>query len=235
MELAATAYARLFKDVKGALALYFSLLAVSIMLILIMVFSPDKPTAAEEVRLDIGASILFSLVVAGFCIVRRAELTPVLRRTGHWGWYLAAPVAAGFTFAIAAALVTAMNFVLHLPSMEYSDSYRQVGFGLWVPLLTIAVQPAIFEELAFRGLIGGGIERALGVRDGLIVTALLFAVLHLSALSLVHLSIIGLALGLLRRRSGSLYPGMLMHFTHNALVVLAEFFVSTPHASTPSP
>jgi membrane protease YdiL (CAAX protease family) len=59
-------------------------------------------------------------------------------------------------------------------------------------------------------------------REAVLISALMFMVLHLAVLSFPHLLVIGLVLGYVRVRSGSLYPCMLLHFTHNLLVVLAE-------------
>ena len=50
----------------------------------------------------------------------------------------------------------------------------------------------------------------------------LFAIIHVQWLSLPYLFLLGLVLGVLRHRSGSLLPGMVLHFLHNAAVVLLE-------------
>jgi membrane protease YdiL (CAAX protease family) len=46
--------------------------------------------------------------------------------------------------------------------------------------------------------------------------------------SLPHLLILGVVLGWLRVKTGSLYPGMLLHFSHNFLVILSERTGSLP-------
>ena len=62
----------------------------------------------------------------------------------------------------------------------------------------------------------------LGARQSLFVTALMFGILHLSFVSLPHLFVMGLALGWLRMRTGSLLPGMALHFCHNFFAVAQE-------------
>ncbi|NQT11773.1 MAG: CPBP family intramembrane metalloprotease, partial [Planctomycetes bacterium] len=66
------------------------------------------------------------------------------------------------------------------------------------------------------------LQGTLGPRDALIVSALMFMVLHVAVLSFPHLLLMGLVLGYLRMKSGSLYPCMVLHFTHNLLVILVE-------------
>ena len=96
------------------------------------------------------------------------------------------------------------------------------GYGWGTVILVFCIQPAVIEELAFRGVILGSLRRVLGRRDAVIVSALMFMVLHLSVLSFPHLLLIGLVLGYLRIRSGSLYPCMVLHFTHNFMAIMAE-------------
>jgi len=40
----------------------------------------------------------------------------------------------------------------------------------------------------------------------------------------VYLFALGIVLGVIRARSNSLLPGMLMHFVHNLVIVLLEHF-----------
>lgn len=86
------------------------------------------------------------------------------------------------------------------------------------------MQPAVVEELAFRGVIQGALGRVLRMGEAVAVAALMFMILHLMPLSFPHLFLIGLAAGWLRARSGSLYPPMLLHFLHNGLVVASEWW-----------
>lgn len=83
--------------------------------------------------------------------------------------------------------------------------------------------PALQEELAFRGLIYGGLRTTLTISEAFIITSFAFAMLHLSIPSLVTHLPLGLYLCWLRERSGSLWPGVLAHFCHNLGVCLLEW------------
>jgi membrane protease YdiL (CAAX protease family) len=89
-------------------------------------------------------------------------------------------------------------------------------------VLFVAVQPAIFEELAFRGVIINALQRALSPFETVIVSALMFMILHLSFGRFPHTLALGLAAGFLRVRTKSLYPCMILHFSHNFMCVMAE-------------
>lgn len=95
----------------------------------------------------------------------------------------------------------------------------------WV-VLAIAIVGLVFiapvaEELVFRGL---GFA-SLG-RFALPLTTILFAVAHGLPVLLIPVGIAGLALGLLRQRSGSVLPGMGVHMTLNALALGIALLVS---------
>ena len=101
-----------------------------------------------------------------------------------------------------------------------TQPFELAGYGLGVQLFCIALMPAIWEEIAFRGLIQGRLESVVGRTEALWLTAALFAIIHASWLSLPYLFLLGLVLGILRQRSQSLLPGMVLHGVHNAAVIL---------------
>ncbi|MBC8105047.1 MAG: CPBP family intramembrane metalloprotease, partial [Anaerolineae bacterium] len=138
------------------------------------------------------------------------------------GWFIAAPICAVGTYLIATFAVEGLVYLFHIDRIKYLDTYAKAGYGMWFGVLLVAVQPGIIEELAFRGVILTSLQRVLGNTEALVVSALMFAILHLSIPSIPHLFLMGVVLGWFRLRSGSILPGMLLHFTHNLLVVLAE-------------
>ena len=109
---------------------------------------------------------------------------------------------------------------------DASDSmtapFINAGYGLGIQLFSIAVMPGIWEELAFRGLIQGQLRRSVGAREAIVLSSLLFGIMHLRFFSLPYLVGLGAVLAILRQRSGSLLPGMLVHAAHNAIIVLLE-------------
>lgn len=88
---------------------------------------------------------------------------------------------------------------------------------VWVVWLVLGVVPGLCEELVFRGLIFSGLRR-LGPWPAVLVSALLFGLAHASIYRLMPTFILGVLLGLLRWRTGSIVPGMTMHAVNNALI-----------------
>lgn len=102
---------------------------------------------------------------------------------------------------------------------ESPEGELTTRLGLGLAIFTMAVVPAIVEEVAFRGMLQGRLMALLGATQGLVVTAMAFTLVHMSPATLpIHLAL-GLYLGWLRERSGSLWPGIFVHFAYNTLVL----------------
>ena len=89
---------------------------------------------------------------------------------------------------------------------------------LWIALLVLAVTPALCEETLFRGFIFAGLRR-LGVVPAILISALLFGVAHSSIYRLLPTFALGLVLGYVLWRTGSIYCSMLVHALNNGLMV----------------
>lgn len=100
------------------------------------------------------------------------------------------------------------------------ERFLQLGdepMPLWVVWLVLGVTPGICEELFFRGLVFSGLRR-LGAWPAVLLSALLFGLAHASIYRLLPTFILGVLLGVLRWRSGSVVPGMAMHAINNGLI-----------------
>src|SRR6185369_16738825 len=62
---------------------------------------------------------------------------------------------------------------LGVPIGSTSNEYLRAGWPLWAMFLLVSVMPAIFEELAFRGVIQSSLERILNSRDAWLIQAAL--------------------------------------------------------------
>lgn len=202
--------------INSAIALYFAFLGASVVMMIAML------AGANGVTVDFVVSGLVSLMIAAWCVVRWRDVAPALGRTGGVVWYPVAVGAAVGTFVIASIALFVLGKVLGVPQLRLSDDFLHQGYGMGTVILMVAVQPAIFEELAFRGVILQGLQHVLSPVESIFVSALMFMIIHLAVPSFPHLFVIGLALGWLRVRTGSLYPGMVLHFTHNLLCVVFE-------------
>ena len=95
--------------------------------------------------------------------------------------------------------------------------HNQEPLPLILLLITTVVLAPVFEELVFRGTLLPVLAKALGRSWGVIVSAFVFALAHLSVGELPPLFVLGIGLGLMRLSSGRLFPCALMHSLWNGI------------------
>ncbi len=114
------------------------------------------------------------------------------------------------------------------------------GFGLLANLLSAAVLAPIGEELFFRGFATTAWAKAVGVGPAVVRGAVFFSIAHVLTLfdasfaegaqralfSFVGLLPVGLVLGWLFLRRGSLYAAIGLHAAYNAMQVLLLFMAT---------
>lgn len=91
---------------------------------------------------------------------------------------------------------------------------------LWQVLLLIAFTPAICEELAFRGFILSGLRRMGHKWGAIVLTSVFFGLIHFMLQQSLSACVVGIVIGYVVVKTGSLWPGVLYHFVHNGLSVL---------------
>lgn len=102
------------------------------------------------------------------------------------------------------------------------------GFGVVGVLLTVAVLPAIFEEIFFRGVLLRGC-RAFGDIGAALVCGGIFALYHQNPAQTMYQFCCGFAFALVAMRAGSVLPTILSHFLNNALIILLTKFGITSY------
>jgi sodium transport system permease protein len=85
-------------------------------------------------------------------------------------------------------------------------------------LLVLALLPAICEELAFRGFILSGLRQNGHIWRAVLISSIFFGLAHSILQQSLAAVVIGVVLGYLAVQTGSLWPCVLFHMTHNALV-----------------
>lgn len=96
----------------------------------------------------------------------------------------------------------------------------------WVVLITgVAMIPAFAEELVTRGYIQSALVPKFGLWGGILLTAFIFALLHLTPSGIPTYVALGLWLSWIRERTRSLWGNMLAHSTNNVIAILQANFV----------
>ena len=112
--------------------------------------------------------------------------------------------------------------------LDVSSPVISTGSGipsLLMSILTIAVLPGICEEFAFRGALLSSLEPQ-GTRKAVVISSLLFALLHGSIVGLPAQFLLGMVMAVLVIYCNSIYAGLIYHTTHNAASVIIDYINS---------
>jgi len=112
--------------------------------------------------------------------------------------------------------------------IQVAKAMANPAIPLWLVFLGLAVAPGICEELAFRGFILSGFMRAARPGVAIVLSSIAFGVAHMVPQQVFNAMLLGLVLGLLALRSGSLVPGILFHLTYNSLEIVRSRVASLP-------
>jgi len=141
----------------------------------------------------------------------------------------------GAAFTLVAQLAVLQERFLPAPP-GYTQRLEEVlltfrGMPLVWGMTLIALLPGICEELLFRGFILSGLLRRLYKWPSVILTGVLFGVLHLDIYRFIPVSVLGIIFGLMVLKTGSLLTGMLAHMTNNSLILILSRMVPLEEAT----
>lgn len=126
-----------------------------------------------------------------------------------------------------------INFLFYLmellgysPDASLPLPLNNIGW-LFVNLFVLAIIPAICEELIHRGIILNGFRR-FGNFNAVLLSALFFALAHGSAMQFFYQFILGIVLGYVLIKTGSIFASMIVHFLNNAIVIVYNYVSPAP-------
>ena len=162
---------------------------------------------------------------------------------------------AGYALAAVGLVLTVIAVGALLPwtrPMFLNDRYATLSGAVVASMIVIPLQTVIPEELAFRGVLHGALDRAWGFRGVAAAGSLLFGLWHIAsslgltsgnvgftrvfgggvagmlggiALAVLATAAAGFVFSWLRRRSGSLIAPIALHWSLNGLGALAAALV----------
>lgn len=111
--------------------------------------------------------------------------------------------------------------------LEAATTFHSVGQFL-IAAVVMALIPAVAEELFFRGLLMGDLMKS-GIRPAysIIVSGLIFSLVHFEFHNFLAIGVLGIFLGYLYYVSGSLWVCIAAHLLNNFMAVFVRYLVST--------
>ena len=131
---------------------------------------------------------------------------------------------------IVSAMAVAGAFVIEPASMllpEMSEAMKaamemMLNGPIWIVLISVSIFAPFFEEWLCRGIILRGLLKKVKPGWAIVISALIFGLIHGNLWQAIPAFIIGVILGYVYYKTGSLKLTMLMHCVNNTLSVIVS-------------
>jgi hypothetical protein len=127
------------------------------------------------------------------------------------------------------------NAELDGSSMDAQMKAMFAPWPVWLGVLIIGVGPGVIEEFFCRGYLGRGLVARYGPVGGVLLTSMLFGMLHLAPLYALGTMVMGVLLHLTYLATRSLWVPVTLHFLNNTLSVLTLLGVQTTRGLDAAP
>ena len=176
---------------------------------------------------------IMNLVLVGFIaflvnVVHRLSFVETIHWHRNYNFSNGFLISLGTTLAVSVLIVSSF-FPPETPTPI--EKLLSSSSAMWIfAIFGIGIAP-LFEEIIFRGFLYKVLSEMRGPKVAVSVTAILFALLHVPQLwgswaGVVLIFAVGYILSLVRHRSNSLIPSLIMHTSYNAML-FGVFIVST--------
>lgn len=172
---------------------------------------------------SVGALTMPFALYAGFVRIPRGCAVPLrpagaARTTAAVCCALAAAMVGGYASGALETVLSALGIRFFTPDLTLPAG-RAAQVLYW---LNLTVVPAVFEEIAFRGVLMQSLRR-FGDGFALISSSALFALVHLAPLKMPNAFLMGLVIGYFVLFAGTVRIGIAIHFIHNTAMLLLPY------------
>lgn len=187
-----------------------------------------QSTESTYITLILLAQVLSTAAVGIHLIV--GKYVPLDRKT--WAYYNSGKVLIAAILLIVGMGLWSnyLNELADLPNNMQEIFAMMMQHPLGVVAITIMAP--VVEELLFRGAIQGHLLRKWKKPLwAIVVSSLIFGIVHGNWVQAPFAFVVGLALGWIYYHTGSLLPGILMHFVNNSTAVFSFWLSDDPNAT----
>ncbi|MCK0116685.1 CPBP family intramembrane metalloprotease [Isoptericola sp. S6320L] len=174
-----------------------------------------------------GVAGLVGFTVAALVRIRSWGAFSVRRTSGRW---VLLGVAAGVAALVLKGLVnTGIIAVTGFSADPQGDYYDAAGGGVLPLILTfvfLTVLTPVGEEFFFRGVVTNALLR-YGPVVGVLSSSVFFALVHGINIALPSAFVVGVIAAEVMRRSGSIWPAVIVHAVNNAALPLLVLLTGT--------
>lgn len=186
-----------------------------------MVTKSEDKTTGMIITTTVATGVVTIVI---FLLTRWAEVSPNWIRTRPWLVLIWSVIAAMGALIPSAWLQEQMpelpNFVENEFDMILTNRWGYLAIGLLAPLSEeIVLRGAVLRSLLSKPLFANRSER-FNIWTAISISALFFALIHFNPAQMPHAFVIGLLLGWMYWRTGSILPGVAYHWANNSIAYI---------------
>jgi membrane protease YdiL (CAAX protease family) len=140
------------------------------------------------------------------------------------------------SFAYVALMIIAFRMIFdnslslwisNIPMPDYiNEAFEELAISPIILILSVAVIAPIYEEVIFRGILLKGMTKKMNPIIALVVSSLFFALMHMNIPQGINAFLLGIVIGFIYLRTGSIYLSIFAHFVNNFLALsLSSLFI----------
>lgn len=133
-----------------------------------------------------------------------------------------ASVVMGFSVIPFISMINSISMLFVKNVTESKVTVTAEKYPMWIMLLTVALMPALIEEILYRGIYFG-VYRKSGIIKGALVAAILFALMHGNLNQFAYAIVAGFMFAMIDYAGGSVIYSIIMHVIINGVSVVSLY------------
>ena len=180
----------------------------------------------------VQVGVMFIIPVTAFSVIKRQKLRDTFKdfkvnkiSAKHIGISFLIGICVFILNMCISSLFSAIIMALGYESVPTTSTSTGIDASFLNFMLVVfysAFLPAICEEITHRGMLLNGYKK-YGLTKALILSSLMFGLMHLNIHQFFYASIVGLIIGFIAICANSIIPAMIVHFTNNFINTYLDF------------
>ena len=113
------------------------------------------------------------------------------------------------------SIATFLNMIIYL----LQPSTIKVTIPVYLSLISSGIIGPIYEEILFRYLLYNRLKSKYSIRKSILITTIIFALIHISPIKIIYAFILGLILNITYEKYHNIIAPILIHIAANTIVI----------------
>jgi uncharacterized protein len=166
-------------------------------------------------------AVTISITLLTLVARRNIDVGDLGWRRASWRWLLGAVPLTLLGLVIAGVLGGLVQALFpHVQNIQCQTVQKEFGHAIWYAVPVVCVAAPIVEETVFRGVLYRWLRGNLPMTAAMLLSGAVFALFHFIPILFLPLAGLGVLLSWIYERSGSIWPGVIVHGLFNLVGIV---------------